>query len=143
MSAMGRLPDFVIMGAMKCATTTLHKQLAAQLGIFMSTPKEPCFFSNDEVYHKGLDWYQSLFRGAAPGEICGEASTNYTKMPTYPATVDRMQRHLPHVRLIYIMREPIDRLGSHYAHDWTLGDISVPIDQAIDEHPEFSCNLRF
>ena len=39
MSVVGRLPDFVGMGAMKCATTTLHKQLAAQLGIFMSTPK--------------------------------------------------------------------------------------------------------
>ena len=63
---MSRLPDFIVMGAMKCATSTLHEQLAAQPGFFMSKPKEPNFFSDDEIYARGLDWYRSLFAGSGP-----------------------------------------------------------------------------
>ena len=55
---MDRLPDFIIIGAMKSATSTLHEQLAVQPGIFMSRPKEPNFFSNDEIVARGLDWYR-------------------------------------------------------------------------------------
>lgn len=68
---MTRLPDFIIIGAMKCATSTLHDQLARQPGLFMSTPKEPNFFSDDEQWGRGLDWYGSLFE-AVPGDtLCG------------------------------------------------------------------------
>ena len=83
---MSRMPDFLIIGAMKCATTSLHDQLAAQPGLFMSEPKEPFFFSNDEVYARGIDWYAGLFAGAAAGDLCGESSTHYTKLPSYPRT---------------------------------------------------------
>ena len=59
-----KLPHFLVIGAMKSATSTLHNQLAAQPGIFMSTPKEPNFFSDDTVYAQGLAWYHGLFSGA-------------------------------------------------------------------------------
>ena len=91
---MNRLPDFIVMGAMKSATSTLHEQLSMQHGLFMSEEKEPNFFSNDEVYAKGLDWYSSLFANAPPGAACGESSTHYTKLPTYPQTVARMREAL-------------------------------------------------
>ena len=97
---MTRLPDFIVIGAMKCATSTLHYQLAAQLGIFMSTPKEPNFFSDDKAFAGGIDKYAALFRAATPRDLCGESSTHYTKLPTYPRTVERMRRHLSNVRLI-------------------------------------------
>ena len=84
---MNKLPDFVIIGAMKCATSSLHDQLAQQPGIFMSELKEPNFFSNDEQYAKGIDWYLSNFRDAYPDELLGESSTHYTKLPTYPNTI--------------------------------------------------------
>ena len=54
---MNKTPNFIIIGAMKCATSTLHEQLALQPGIFMSQLKEPNFFSNDEEYEKGWNWY--------------------------------------------------------------------------------------
>ena len=57
-------PDFIVIGAMKSATTTLHEQLARQPGIFMCHPKEPNFFSDDENYARGWGWYGSLFRAA-------------------------------------------------------------------------------
>ena len=57
-------PDFIVIGAMKSATTTLHEQLARQPRLFMSRPKEPNFFSDDAMYARGWDWYSSLFRAA-------------------------------------------------------------------------------
>lgn len=134
---MKRGPDFIVIGAMKCATSTLHEQLARQPGIFMSRPKEPNFFSDEENWSKGIDWYDSLFAPAPPAVLCGESSTHYTKLPTYPQTVCRMVEHLPaHTKFIYVMRHPVDRLISHYIHEWTQRVISSSIDQAIDEHPE-------
>jgi len=131
-----RWPDLIIIGAMKCATSTLHEQLALQPGIFMSEPKEPNFFSNDEEYRRGPSWYQGLFQTAQQNSLCGESSTHYTKLPTYPATIERMQKHLPAtVKFIYVMRHPIDRLVSQYIHEWTQRLVDVPIDQAIDTLP--------
>jgi hypothetical protein len=129
-------PDFVIIGAMKSATTTLHEQLARQAGIFMSRPKEPNFFSDDDVYARGLGWYCSLFDDAREAEVRGESSTHYTKLPTYPRTVERIARAFPRVKLIYLMRHPIDRLVSHYVHERSVETVSVGIDEAIEAHPE-------
>ena len=55
-------PDFIVIGAMKSATTTLHEQLARQPGFAMSRLKEPNFFSDDDMYARGWGWYSSLFR---------------------------------------------------------------------------------
>ena len=104
---MGRLPDFIVIGAMKCATSSLHNRLAAQPGFFMTEPKEPCFFSDDEVWAKGIEWYEGIFADAPEGARCGESSTHYTKLPTYPKTVDRMRRHVPDARLVYVMRSTV------------------------------------
>lgn len=140
---MNGLPDFIIIGAMKCATTTLHAQLAHQPGFFLSEPKEPNFFSNDEIYARGMDWYRGLFAGAPPGALCGESSTHYTKLPTYPRTIERMTEHVPGAKLIYVMRHPIDRLVSQYVHEWTQRVISTPIDDALDDHPELIDYSRY
>lgn len=134
---MKRLPDFIIIGAMKCATSTLHEQLARQPGIFMSTPKEPCFFSDDDQWSRGEAWYASLFDAAHADDLCGESSTHYTKLPTHPKSVARMKQILPpSTKFIYVKRHPIDRLISQYIHEWTQRVISCPIDQAVREHPE-------
>jgi hypothetical protein len=140
---MNRKPDFIVIGAMKCATSTLHEQLARQPGIFMSQPKEPNFFSNDEIYSRGLDWYYSLFDGAALSDLRGESSTHYTKLPTYPKTVERLRVALPRMKLIYIMRHPVDRLISQYLHECTQKIIRVPIDAALDSHPELIAYSRY
>ncbi len=129
-------PDFIVIGAMKSATTTLHEQLARQPGLLMSRPKEPNFFSDDRVYARGWSWYSSLFRPGQGGALRGESSTHYTKLPDYPRTVARMVRALPVVKLIYVMRHPIDRLISHYVHEQTTGRIKVDIHEAVERHHE-------
>ena len=88
------LPDYLIIGAMKCGTSTLAVQLGAQPGLFMTTPKEPNFFSDDVIYSRGAAWYQALFDDAKPGDIKGEASTHYTKLPTHPDTLSRLRNLL-------------------------------------------------
>lgn len=143
---MNGLPDFIIIGAMKCATSTLHEQLARQQGVFMSDPKEPCFFSDDAQWRRGLSWYKSLFRNSKAGDLCGESSTHYTKLPAYPQTVQRMRDCCgDDLRFIYIMRHPIDRLVSHYIHEWSQGviDHETTIDDAVQKHPELVDYSRY
>lgn len=127
-------PDYALIGAMKCGTSTLAAQLGAQDGVFMTEPKEPNYFSDDAVFAKGPDWYASLFAGAAPGDIKGEASTHYTKRPELPETVTRMKAALPELKLVYMIRNPMARIVSHYIHEWSQGVLSTPLSVEIDRH---------
>ena len=137
------LPHFVIIGAMKSATTTIYEQLRLLDGIFMPALKEPNFFSDDEQYRRGLRWYRELFAESENGDILGEASTHYTKLPTYPHALDRMSDALQQVKIIYIMRDPIERLVSQYIHEWSCNRIHVDINQALEAHPELIQYSRY
>lgn len=123
---------------MKCATSTLHDQLGAHPELFMSTPKEPNFFSDDAIYARGLDWYESLFRGASRAQLCGESSTHYTKLPTHPDAAARLADAIPQARILYIVRHPIDRIVSQYIHEWSQRDVTEPIDRALEKHERFA-----
>ena len=139
------LPDFLIIGAMKCGTSTLAAQLGAQPGVFVTTPKEPEFFSDDAIHARGRAWYESLFAAAPPGARLGEASTGYTKLPTHPEAVARIRTLLPEVRLVYIIRNPLERLVSHYIHEWTMGVVGGSLSDALARHPElvdYGCYAR-
>jgi hypothetical protein len=138
-----RKPNFIVIGAMKSATSSLHVQLESQPGVFMSEPKEPNFFSDDDQYRRGVDSYLSLFANAREGDLCGESSTHYTKLPDYPETIPRMKALLPDVKLVYVMRHPIDRLVSHYIHQWTQNVIRCDINDALDRYPELINYSRY
>lgn len=134
-------PDFVILGAMKCGTSTLAAQLAAQEGVFLTTPKEPNYFSDDAVFARGGAWYAALFAAAAPGDLTGEASTHYTKLPTHPKALPRLTAALEEpapgrLRFVYMIRDPLDRAVSHYIHEWTQGVITCDFETALHRHPE-------
>ncbi len=116
-----RLPDFLILGAMKSGTTTLHQHLEHNPGVFMASPKEPNFFSIDKVYERGTDWYADLFADAHADQICGEASASYTRFPRFAQTAERIASLLPKVKLVYIMRHPVDRFYSNYVFDHSYG----------------------
>jgi len=126
-------PDFAIIGAMKSATSTLHVQLSAVSGVAMSSPKEPCFFSDDEIFARGEAWYDACFAHAGPGDLRGESSTHYTKLPTLPHACERLHRRRPDAKLLYVIRHPVDRLVSHYVHGWTEGWYRGDLERAIDE----------
>ncbi|MGD1882786.1 MAG: sulfotransferase [Paracoccaceae bacterium] len=129
-------PNFLIIGAMKCGTTTLQAQLACQPGIFMTDPKEPNYFSDDDVFAKGPDWYAGLYAEAAPSDLLGEASTHYTKLPTYPQTIARLKASVPNPRLVYMIRNPVTRAVSHYIHEWSQGIMGPDMIAEFAAHSE-------
>jgi len=114
-----RFPNLVIIGAMKCATTSLHYCLSLHPDIQMSQPKELSFFLSEENYAKGLDWYASHFR--KPALVHGEATPGYAYFPFFSGVAERMARTIPNAKLIYMVRDPIDRVISHYIHDVAAG----------------------
>lgn len=114
-----RFPDFVIIGAAKSGTSTLFSYLEQHPGIFVSDPKEPCYFDLDDSWGRGEQWYASLFSDARPDQLCGEGSTNYTRWPQVDGVPQRMKALIPNAKLIYLMRDPITRSYSHFVHRWS------------------------
>jgi len=112
----GRLPDFLVIGAMKGGSTTLWGMLARHPQLFMCEPKEPQFFSRPERWPGGLPAYRALFAGAGPGQLAGEASTCYSRWPHFGDVAGRIAETLPNVKLIYQLRHPVERAHSHYRH---------------------------
>lgn len=108
----GKLPSFFIIGAPKAATTSLQAYLSQHPKIYMCEPKEPHFFSTDPIFERGLDWYKGLFADAKDGQICGEASTSYTRYPFTPDVPQRIFDVAPDAKLIYLVREPVSRVVS-------------------------------
>jgi len=118
---MGKLPNFLIIGAQKSGTTSLYEYLRQHPQVFMSPVKEPHFFtyegepppSPDMV----TDWftYQQLFSAAKEHHIAiGEASPSYLHAEHVP---ERIAHYLPEVRLIAILRHPAERAFSNWVHN--------------------------
>jgi hypothetical protein len=109
------LPNFLIVGAEKAGTTTLAVTLAEHPEVFICDLKEPRFFTNPN-WDKGLHWYESLFRGADGYKAIGEASPAYTWAPESSEAPKRIYECLGDIRYIYAVRNPIQRMISHYRH---------------------------
>jgi hypothetical protein len=110
------LPNFLIIGAAKAGTTSLHSYLALHPQIHMSKHKELAFFDDRLRWSKGIDWYKSQFDSSYP--VNGEASPQYTLHPTVVGVPERIKNVLGSPKLIYIVRDPIDRLLSEYTQIW-------------------------
>ena len=114
-STTGALPDFVIIGAMKCGTSALYANLSQHQHVERAAKKELNYF--DAHFDKGVEWYRSQFPSPrwkdGRRSITGEATPNYLPHPSVP---ERMAQQLPQARLIVLLRNPIDRAYSHYHH---------------------------
>ncbi|MGF1512523.1 MAG: sulfotransferase [Elainellaceae cyanobacterium] len=127
--AQPNLPKFLVIGAAKSGTTTLATYLRKHPECFIPEEKEPNFFGIDEKYEQGLDYYAALFEPAAENQHCAEASTDYAKWPRYPHVAERIAQHLPDVKLIYLMRHPVERAYSYYVHRHRSG-----VDETFEEY---------
>ncbi|MCD6187365.1 MAG: sulfotransferase domain-containing protein [Desulfuromusa sp.] len=123
------LPGFIIIGAMKGGTSSLYRYIASHPEVVPSSTKETDFFKTVDDFNKGLDWYKSLFR--KNGELAFEASPNYTKRHLFPGVPARMHSILPETKLIYVLRDPIDRVVSHYVHNYAHGRESRLLSEVI------------
>jgi sulfotransferase family protein len=117
------LPNLVVIGAMKCGTSALHRYLDLHPEIAMSDPKELNFFYGPDghlgdAWHpgnwrRGSAWYASHWPGAAP--VRGESSPGYTS-PSHIGVAERMAALIPSAKLVYLVRDPVDRALSQYRH---------------------------
>lgn len=110
------LPNLFVIGAMKSATTSLHNYLDLHPEIFMTKDpwKEPGYFVKEINWGRGIDWYLSLFSTAGDEKYRGESTTDYTKAPNYAGVPERIHACCPDAKIIYIMRDPIERAISQY-----------------------------
>lgn len=139
-----RLPTFVVIGAMKSGTTSLHQYLKTHPDVSMSDTKEINFFIAERNWPRGLDWYAEQFERAVPAR--GESSPNYTKRHQFEGVPARMHTVLPRARLIYVVRDPIDRAVSHAVHSVRKGRLPPgaltsffqPPPGLRPSHPEYS-----
>lgn len=107
----------LIIGAMKCGTTSLYAHLSRHPQILACREKEPQFFTDDAQWPGGFTAYRSLWPSpAAEDQIALEASTNYTKLPAFPSAAKRIAQFPAEFRFIYMLRHPIERIESHLTH---------------------------
>jgi hypothetical protein len=135
------LPDFLVIGAQKAGTTALYAYLLRHPAIVGPSWKEVSFF--DRHYARGEAWYRGHFpntlrrrvveRRAGVAPIAGEASPSYMFHPFAPARVAQL---VPDVRLIVLVRNPVDRALSHYHHEVALGRESLSFEDAVEREDE-------
>ena len=125
----GALPNLVVIGGLKCGTTSLHHYLNLHPEIGMSRPKELNFFVEELNWPLGRDWYASHFDPAE--RVRGESSPHYTNRPRFDGVAERLAETAPDARLIYMVRDPIDRMLSHYLHNVGGGYDDRPLEEAL------------
>ena len=140
-SAARPLPDFLILGAQKAGTTALYAYLRWHPGISGPSWKEASYF--DRHYQRGEAWYRGHFpnpvrrwraeRANGRRLVLGEASPSYIVHPLAP---ERVHGLVPGVRLVALLRDPVDRAYSHYQHEVVRGTETLLFEEALDAEEE-------
>jgi len=136
------VPSFIIIGAARAGTTSLYAYLNSHPNVLPAARKETVFFNY--AYHSNLDWYRMYFPTISEQEkakkqrgqkiiTTGEATPSYLIDPHVPKRISEM---LPGIKLIVLLRNPIERALSHYHHNVFFGIEKLPFDQAIKKEPE-------
>lgn len=130
------LPDFIIAGFPRCGTTSLFNYITKHKCILSPLAKEPSFFSTD--FAMGINWYKSYFPTVFEKKriedksrvnvLTGEATPTYVLHPKAP---NRIKEIIPEVKLIFLLRNPIDRAFSHYSSIKKRGLESLSFEDAI------------
>jgi len=129
-------PNYLLIGAQKAGTTSLHGYLRASPAVLTASIKEVQYFS--KYYARGEDWYLAYFPLAARSRVArlrtgivpavGEASATYLFDPRAP---ERVRRFDPAMKLIVALRDPVDRAYSHYQMEHRWGRETLPFEEAL------------
>jgi len=135
------LPDFLIIGAARSGTTSLYEYLSQHPSVIPGVGKEVYFF--DKKFDKGINWYKSFFPTKLNKSrlenkqkrncLTGEATPRYLY---HPHTPKRVLDLLPNVKLIVLLRNPIDRAYSHYQMEYASGHEKLSFEDAISQEEE-------
>ena len=137
-------PDFVVVGAMKAGTTTLYEDLLRHPSVYMAE-KELGYLGSPEILTpSGRARYGDLFRRAPAGHSRGDVSAGYAKLPESEGVAERAVSLLPTgFKVIYIVRDPVDRIVSHYHHETVRGAQLGTLDDAIRRVPRLIGYTRY
>jgi hypothetical protein len=124
-----RLPNFICIGTQKAGTTLLYEILKQHPQIFLPNVKEVHFFDVDQNYDKGLEWYKQFFDDSENYKIVGDITPAYIYFKDIP---QRIQETLgTDVKLLAMLRNPVDRAYSHYWMAFRRGYEDLPFEEAI------------
>lgn len=132
----GRDPTFVIAGAQRSGSTWLRNLLAAHPDVFMAEPPrpEPKYFCEEPREGRDLEWYRSTwFAGCDEAAAVGEKSTSYIETP---GAAGRMRAQLPDLRLVFVLRHPLERAVSNYQFSRAHGVETESLETALRDEEE-------
>ena len=125
------LPHFLVIGAQKAGTTSLHEWLRVRPDVFLPASKETHYFSL--FTDQPLSWYAAHYAAALPHQLRGDITPYYAFHPMAAAWIAAT---LPAVRLVLLVRDPVERALSHYFHEVRRGKESLPIAEAFAAEAE-------
>ena len=135
--------DFMIIGAMKSGTSTLAEILSMHPEVCFCPEKEPHFFSKTPDWKANLEDYKNFYNPQEK-QICGEASTTYTCYPEFNKNIwDDLYKFNPKLKLIYIMRDPVERIVSHYMHNYLRNYTSESLEKAVLSQSSYINRTRY
>ena len=131
------VPGFLIVGAQRCGTTSLYRALSEHPAVLKPVLHKGVHYF-DLNYDRGPRWYQAHFPLVITGSragLTGRASLAFESSPYYlfhPLAAERIAADLPRVKLIVLVRDPVERAHSAYAHEWARGFETEPFEHAIE-----------
>lgn len=132
------LPNFLVIGTAKSGTSTLLHLLRQHPDVGLASAWEPDFFAHDRSFAQGLGFYRRYFAACHGKTAIGEKSWRYSVQDCYPRARERIARHLPQARLIYIAREPLARVTSLWMERRSSGVPTSPdFNRSIREDPVY------
>lgn len=137
------LPSFFVIGAMRSGTTSLARHLSEHPRVFMARPKELHYFVAERNLPLGEAWYRAHFEAGAGAAQRGEASVTYTQFPRFSGVPGRIAALVPDARLVYLVRDPVERMRSHYEHQVAAFVEHRPIEVALLDQPKYLDTSRY
>lgn len=140
---MKRLPDFLVVGATKCGTSSIFRYLKQHPDIYMPGLKEINFFLNSgsqthrRSSAKDLDEYSAYFSPCPAGAVTGEVAPTYLGSPI---AAQNISKHLPDSRIIIILRDPVKRSYSAYLMAARNGNAPLDVYEAMSDLKAFYIN---
>jgi len=133
---MKKLPDYILIGDIRCGTTSIYYMMIQHPRIIPASKKELYFFNHfgkDDNWNKGVDWYINKLGGCKEGQITGEATPEY--MWNYNKVAPRVKQICPNTKFIIMLRNPVEKIYSHFTMYVTscLQCHRTPVTMSFDE----------
>lgn len=137
------LPTFLVVGAMKAGTTTVHELLRRHPDVWTPDGKEIDFFSSPGRWRRGVGWYETQLAGHGGARAVGEVSPSYAMADRYPEVAERIAATAPGTTIVYLVRDPLARMVSMYRHHVFTGQERRPAAVALVDDPRYLTASRY